>query len=73
MSDNFPKDDEAKLLTIIRDKDTVEKEPQKVIDAIDKLGEMNSVRAIDDLVRLLGVSDFLCKYDFRFSPYPPNR
>lgn len=41
------------LLTILRDEQIREREPERVIKAIEHLGQMKSIAAIDDLVQLL--------------------
>src|SRR5215211_5989992 len=44
------------LLTILRDKQIREREPERVAKVIERLGEMKSVEAIDDLVQHLTFS-----------------
>jgi hypothetical protein len=46
-------EDTEKLLAVIRDKNLVETDRAKVIQAIDKLGELKATEAIEDLVGLL--------------------
>lgn len=53
-------DEEAelgRLLAIIRDNKLRESSPETVVRAIDRLGELKPVSAIDDLVGLLGFKD----------------
>lgn len=47
----------SRLLAIIRDNKLRESNPQMVVRAIDRLGELKPISAIDDLVGLLGFKD----------------
>lgn len=43
----------SELLTLLRDEQLRTSEPKRVIEAIDRLGEMKAIEAIDDLIELL--------------------
>jgi hypothetical protein len=43
----------AKLLAIVRNKELREREPKRVVEAIQRLGELRVLEAVDDLVQLI--------------------
>jgi hypothetical protein len=54
MTQSESRDEEtARLIAIIRNSQLRIEDPNKVVEAIDKLGEMKVVSAVDDLVQLL--------------------
>ena len=46
-------DEEKRLLSILRDRQAQENDPDSLVTAIDRLGGMRSVSAIDDLINLI--------------------
>jgi hypothetical protein len=53
LQSNGENQEQAELLTILRDEHLREHQPERVAKAIERLGEMKSVGAVDQLVQLL--------------------
>ena len=53
LQSNNENQEQRELLTIVRDKQLLERDPERVAKAIERLGEIRSIAAINDLVDLL--------------------